>query len=413
MTRFLNYLLSFLMVTFSALSCAKQVEKPKENIIERKDIPLTKTQQAYVQANNQFAFNLLKEVYKEANATSFIVSPLSVSYAMGMLNNGAQGNTLDQINSALGYKDDGLLALNEFSKYLMEQTAKVDPSTKVDIANAVVSNKDLLSLKEKFVSDVTNYYNAEVTGMSFSKDDVLGHINGWCKNKTQGMIPKILDGVDQSALVYLLNAIYFKGIWLSKFDPNLTKDESFTKEDGSVANVKMMRKRSKFMLSANDVYESLCLPYGNGAYNMMVLLPTEGHKVQDIVNSLNYDSWKDNLSKLNSYEVDIKLPKFETSYEIELNNALMSLGVEDAFDSKKADFKAMSDNAGFINRVFQKAKIKLDEEGTEASAVTVIGMVTSIGPGGVFYFHADRPFLYAITEVSTGAVFFLGQYQGD
>lgn len=289
----------------------------------------------------------------------------------------------------------------------------MDPSAKVEIANSIVSNKDLLSLKEKFTADVANYYNAEVSGMSFSKDDVLGHINGWCKSKTHGMIPKILESVDKSALVYLLNAIYFKGLWASKFDSALTKDESFTKEDGSAANVKMMRKRSKFLLAANDVYESLCLPYGNGAYNMIVLLPTEGHKVQDIVDALDYDSWKANLAKMSSYEVDIKLPKFETSYEIEFNNALIALGVEDAFDAVKADFKAMSDNAGFINRVFQKAKIKLDEEGTEASAVTIISVVTSIGPGGVFYFHADRPFLYAITEVSTGAVFFLGQYQGD
>lgn len=412
MTKFLNYLLSFMIIPLSILSCAKHVEAPKENIIERKDIPLTKTQQGYVQANNQFAFNLLKEVYKEAQQKSFIISPLSVSYAMGVLNNGAQGNTLAQINAALGYKEGGLTALNEFAKYLMDETAKVDPSTKVEIANAVVSNKDKLVLKEKFTEDVKNYYYAEIADMSFSKDNVPGHVNGWCKDKTHGMIPKILEEVNPSDIFYILNAIYFKGIWADKFDTGKTKDEEFKKEDGSVVSVKMMHNRAKYMLSANEVYESLCLPYGNGAYNMIVLLPTEGHKVQDIVEALDYDSWKNNMAEMNSYEADVKLPKFETSYEIELNKALLSLGVEDAFDIAKADFKAMSEDAGFINRVFQKAKIKVDEEGAEASAVTIISGVTSVGPGGVFYFHADRPFLYAITEVSTGAVFFMGQYKG-
>lgn len=397
-----------------AVSCGKSVDNSTEVLVERKDIVLTKTQMEYVKANNSFAFNLLKEVSKESKAKSFIISPLSVSYAMGMLNNGAAGNTGNQIDKAFGYENGGVAAINEFSKYLMEQSSAVDPSTKIEIANSIVVNKRMSVLKNDFNASVKKYYQAEVFNMDFVTENIVNHINSWCKSKTHDMIPKIVDEVSKETLAYLLNAIYFKGIWSDKFDPAQTRVKDFKKEDGSVVLLDMMHQNEHFVVAQNEIFESICLPYGNKAYRMIVLLPIEGYSVMDIIDKLDPTIWTRNLAEMASCEVDLELPKFETTFDIRLNRALQAMGIADAFDHSMADFSKMSYQQAYVDQVLQKARIKVDEKGTEAAAVTSITMMTtSIGPGNKYYFHADHPFVYAITEVSTGAIYFMGQYCGD
>ena len=405
---------------------------------QRKEITLSEEQRGFISASNAFAFESYRAICgipaakpssgavkpssgaarpssgnaPSANTTpeSRIYSPLSVTYALGMLTNGASGRTREQITRALGFGGD-LKALNGFCRLLLSEAATVDPSTTIDIANAVIANNLKLELNKGFTSSLSRYYDAEVSGMNFATDNVAGYVNGWCNTKTKGMIPKILDRVDPSYLCVLLNAIYFKGAWEDKFDPYATRPADFTHEDGSTDKVDMMHQRKRFAVGSNGSFQTIRLPYGNGAYRMYVLLPNGGHSVADIIAGLTPQSWEAVLNSLSTRQVDLKLPKFETEYTIPLNEVLMSLGIVDAFSPADADFSLMSRQASHIDMVLQKARIKVNEEGTEAAAVTAIGMTTTaVNPSGPWLFHADHPFLYVITEASTGAIFFMGQY---
>ena len=405
---------------------------------QRKEITLSEEQRGFISASNAFAFESYRAICgipaakpssgavkpssgaarpssenaPSANTTpeSRIYSPLSVTYALGMLTNGASGRTREQITRALGFGGD-LKALNGFCRLLLSEAATVDPGTTIDIANAVIANNLKLELNKGFTSSLSRYYDAEVSGMNFATDNVAGYVNGWCNTKTKGMIPKILDRVDPSYLCVLLNAIYFKGAWEDKFDPYATRPADFTHEDGSAEKVDMMHQRKRFAIGSNGSFQTIRLPYGNGAYRMYVLLPNGGHSVADIIAGLTPQSWETVLNSLSTRQVDLKLPKFETEYTIPLNDVLKSLGIVDAFSPADADFSLMSKQASHIDMVLQKARIKVNEEGTEAAAVTAIGMTTTaVNPSGPWLFHADHPFLYVITEASTGAIFFMGQY---
>ena len=206
--------------------------------------------------------------------------------------------------------------------------------------------------------------------------------------------------------------MYFKGIWASKFDSSKTREEDFSLEDGGSVKVDMMHQESVFACGGNSVCSAICLPYGNQAFRLIILLPDSGKTLDEVASTLDSKGWDAIVAGMNPSEVDVKIPKFETGFRIELNDALKNLGIVSAFDADKADFSEMSPNKACIDRVLQKAKIKVDEDGTEAAAVTAVEIkVTSVGPAS-HTFHADHPFLYAITEYSTGSIFFIGQYTG-
>ena len=219
------------------------------------------------------------------------------------------------------------------------------------------------------------------------------------------------DTFNPNAVSYLLNAIYFKGTWMDKFNKDQTKEEPFNGK----GKVMMMQQSHKFRYADNDLYQSVRLPYGNGAYCMTVLLPHEDKSIEDVLNSLNSKSWADNNYQMREYIVDLKLPRFETTTDMELNKIMKALGVARAF-TREAEFDEFCKTPTQIGLMKQVAKIKLDEEGTEAAAVTVIEtMKTSAAPRRPerVEFHADRSFLYVITEQSTGAIFFIGAFTGE
>ena len=226
------------------------------------------------------------------------------------------------------------------------------------------------------------------------------------------MIPSVLDEVDPLALAYLVNALYFKSEWQNKFPKGNTATEKFTREDGSTVKVKMMKLAgSTFNYGENDVYRAVQLPYGNGAFAMTVLLPKKGHRVSEIAKRLAQDGGVVGNEWGGKAIVDLWLPRFETKYHILLNDVLQDMGMNSAFDPNLADLLAMSDRQSHVDFVQQDAAIKVDEDGSEAAAVTVIGVkFNAIGATREVEFHADHPFLYLITEYSTGVVLFAGQY---
>lgn len=374
-------------------------------------IKLTTAQQAQVENSNEFAWKFFKEVSKGEQQDVF-VSPLSVTYALGMLANGAVGDTQKEILEGLEFRSGKVDDINSLCHQLMIESPKLDKSTKVSMANAVVANENK-PLKPDFKNVVEKQYQALVTNQDFSSLATLSFINQWASEQTHGMVPKILERINPDGVSYLLNALYFKGIWYRQFDKKHTKKEAFTKADGSKSQVQMMHQKERFFAAENDNYQTVVLPYGNGSYEMIVVLPREGKKLSDVLVAMNGKQWKDNLKNTYSSEVDLKLPRFTSVYNRELNDVLKLLGMNAMFERGKADLTKMSKAKAFVSMVLQKAKIEVDEEGSKAAAVTVVETLDAAAPPSrPIMFHANRPFMYAIVEHSTGTIFFMGTYQG-
>ncbi len=374
-------------------------------------VKLTAAQQAQVENSNEFAWKFFKEVSKGEQEDVF-VSPLSVTYALGMLSNGAVGDTQKEILEGLEFHSGKVDDVNSLCHQLMIESPKLDKSTQLSMANAVVVNKKI-QLQPTFQSVVKKQYDALVASKDFSSPATLSFINQWASDHTQGMVPKILERINPDGVSYLLNALYFKGIWYRQFDKKHTKKEAFTKADGSKSQVQMMHQKERFLAAENDNYQTVVLPYGNGSYEMVVLLPREGKDLSSLLQTMDAKKWKDNLKNTYSSEVDLKLPRFTSAYTRELNDVLKLLGMNAMFDPSKANLTKMSAVSSFVSMVLQKAKIEVDEEGSKAAAVTVIETApTAVAPSKPILFHANRPFMYAIVEHSTGTIFFMGTYQG-
>ena len=342
-----------------------------------------------------------------------LVSPLSATYALGMLANGAQGDTRREIVGGLGFGTEDVKDVNAICQQLMTDAPWLDKSATIDIANAVVVNQKH-QLRTDFKKTVRQHYDALVENKDFGSPATLSFINNWAKEKTKGMIPKVLNAVDPMAVTYLMNAVYFKGIWASKFDKARTQKESFVTENGARRQLPMMHQESQYRANVNDTCKTVILPYGNGSFNMVVLLPQKGKTVNDVLAGLSTEKWRENIESCLEMEVDLKLPRFTTTCQSVLNKPLSNMGMRRMFNSQQADFGALCDGQTAVSEVLQSAKIELDEEGTRAAAVTaVVVMMTSAGLPDLMEFHADHPFVYAITESSTGAIFFMGVYRGD
>lgn len=374
-------------------------------------VKLTAAQQAQVENSNEFAWKFFKEVSKGEQEDVF-VSPLSVTYALGMLSNGAVGDTQKEILESLEFRSGKVEDINSLCHQLMIESPKLDKSTQLSMANAVVANKNK-PLQPDFKNVVEKQYQALVTNQDFSSPATLSFINQWASDHTQGMVPKILERINPDGVSYLLNALYFKGIWYRQFDKKHTKKEAFTKADGTKSQVQMMHQKEQFLIGENEMYQTVVLPYGNGSYEMIVVLPREGKKLSDVLVAMNGKQWKDNLKNTYSSEVDLKIPRFTSVYNRELNDVLKLLGMNAMFDPSKANLTKMSAVSSFVSMVLQKAKIEVDEEGSKAAAVTVVETLTTAAPPSrPIMFHANRPFMYAIAEHSTGTIFFMGTYQG-
>lgn len=374
-------------------------------------VKLTAAQQAQVENSNEFAWKFFKEVSKGEQEDVF-VSPLSVTYALGMLSNGAVGDTQKEILEGLEFRSGKVDDVNSLCHQLMIESPKLDKSTQLSMANAVVVNKKI-QLQPTFQNVVKKQYDALVASKDFSSPATLSFINQWASDHTQGMVPKILERINPDGVSYLLNALYFKGIWYRQFDKKHTKKEAFTKADGSKSQVQMMHQKEQFLIGENEMYQTVVLPYGNGSYEMIVVLPREGKKLSDVLVAMNGKQWKDNLKGTRFAEVDLKLPRFTSVYNRELNDVLKLLGMNAMFDPSKANLTKMSAVSSFVSMVLQKAKIEVDEEGSKAAAVTVVETLTTAAPPSrPIMFHANRPFMYAIAEHSTGTIFFMGTYQG-
>ena len=414
MKRTMTLLNIFLAASVMFCACEKEPANHQDGKTpnERKDIVLTKTQQQIGYNANTFTFSFLREACaREEEDTNIFLSPFSIQMALAMTAAGAAGDTQTEMYNALGFTGFSRDDVSEFYRYLIPALQEVDNTTTFEIANSFWSKKSIV-IKDDYINNIKDSFSAEVRTLPASGQQAAGEINGWCSEKTHGMITKIVDEVPSSTIVSLLNAIYFKGIWRDKFDKADNTEDKFTCRDGSQNTTTFMNKTFEdARVYSDESVEAMSITYGNGAFAMTIVVPRNGSTPQKVLEGLDAEKWSSYRNGGRFYRTVFSMPKFEEEYAAEklCIDILEDMGMQKAFTGA-ADFSDMSDTPLCIDEIRHKAKIKVDEEGTEAAAVTYIGMrVTSVGPGGsTFYFKADRPFLYFISEISTGAILFAG-----
>lgn len=416
-------LMGMTAMVLSACRSAR-VEKAAENgnanwsvneEVDESFLILSDAQHEMVNNNNSFAFSLYN---KTMGMNSRVVSPLSVTYLMSMLANGADGETQQQILATLGWAGEGvqqpsLQDINDYSRMLIEKTARLDKAVTVEIANYVAVNKEF-KLNSKFQKSVERDYKAGVESLNFTSPSTLKRINDWCNDRTHGMIPSIINEVDPDAVSYLMNAIYFNGTWKDKFSKEETKQEMFRGYTRDIQYVDMMHRHGEYFYADGDGYSAVSIPYGNGAFRMTVILPSEGSFLRDVMASMDGGKFQALQRSMEKCNVDLKIPRFTTEVDLPLNDIISALGAPLIF-SPQADFSQFARGDFYVSKMFQKAKIEVSEEGTKAAAVTAaIMMMSAMRPEKKrnVVFHADSPFAYIISENSTGSIYFMGQYTG-
>jgi serpin B len=398
--------LSMLLALFLlfAVSCNQDdITLPKTITLDEKSTEL-------IEAENEFGLELYQKIYAgEEAADNIMVSPLSVSLALAMTYNGANGETKKAMEETLKVYGLSPDEINESYASLVAALKSLDPKVILEIANAIYYREDF-PVEQDFVSTNQNYYDAKVEALDFGSPQAVNTINDWVTDKTHNKIDKIIDQISDEHIMFLLNAIYFKGIWQSEFDEDYTEDLPFYLENGSTVQVPTMQKTESLPYYSNNIFRAVKLAYGAGNYNMFVFLPREENSLEDIVDELSVDSWKNWMESFtDTVNIDLKLPRLKYKYEIKLNDVLTDMGMGIAFTRGMADFTGINKNGNLnIDYVKHKTFIEVNEKGTEAAAVTVVAIeYTSVGPQNM-QFNVNRPFLYAITEKDTDAILFMG-----
>lgn len=376
-------------------------------------LQLTKTQTRLVEADNLFGFDLFKEVAAHAGEENMFISPLSVSMALGMTMNGAKSATYDSLRYALGYAGLSRQEINESYQDLIEQLTALDPRVALEIANAIWIRQGL-PVEQPFIDVNKQYFDAEVTNLNFDDPGSVDIINNWVASSTHDKITKILDSIPPEMVMYLMNAIYFKGDWTYQFDPEHTQEAPFYPTENEEVQCNMMSIEGEFPYFETGNFQAVDLPYGDGDFSMVVLLPKQAYHRSQLIERLDLQQWLSWMDQFEKREGTLKLPKFTLEYKTLLNNMLKALGMEIAFDPGRADFSGISQevydqgNRLFISEVLHKTFVRVDEQGTEAAAVTSVGVgVTSVQPDR-FEMVVNRPFIFAIRERTSNTILFLG-----
>ncbi|MGB8358408.1 MAG: serpin family protein [Bacteroidales bacterium] len=373
-------------------------------------IDLTLKQKEVVDSANKFAFDLFVPIITEnQGAENIMISPFSITSALSMTLNGAAGETFEAMKSGLRYGSETIEEINDTYLKLMKDMVPVDSRVVMDIANSVWVDKKL-TVKQAFMTALETYYLAEARNIDVLDPASVDEVNGWISDKTNDKIQKMLESLDPDIAMLLINAVYFNGKWRYQFDKDDTQDKPFYISPDNPVQVPMMYQKEKFAVTKAGNTTLVELPYGQGNYSMVVMLPDEGVSTAEAaaqLSSKNWAQWMQNLS-YETTEVELSLPKFKYEYKRELNDDLKNLGMGIAFDPDNADFSNISDQGLFISFVLHQTFIETNEEGTEAAAATVVGIgVTSVPMTNVI--NVNRPFLYFIRETSTGTIVFMGQ----
>ena len=390
------------IVSLAAAACS-DTSGPAVDPITELPRALTTSEQALISASNVFGFDLVARVVAADSRPNIVLSPLSASMALGMTLNGAEGGTFDAMRGSLGFGSLTQEEINASYRSLIDLLQDLDPTVRFEIANAIWAREGV-PFHQSFFDAVAAAFDASAESRDFSDPATLAAINAWVEDHTDGLIDTIVEELDPALVMLLVNAIYFDGAWSTQFDPADTRTDSFTREDGSTVSVDMMSLSDvEARLGYAPGYTAAELPYGGGAFSMVLVLPDDA---RDWLASVDASAWDALVAGLTTQELDLlSLPKFTLTYDGYLNDALQAMGMDPAFQPG-ADFTRMSPIGDqlCIDFVRQKTFIEVDERGTRAAAVT------SVGVGAVSFsgFVVDRPFVFAIRERLSGTILFAG-----
>ena len=398
-----------LLVLIQLISCNQK----EEVRLGPREIKLTGEQVEIIEGSNRFGLDLFREILSfEDTGENVFISPLSVHLALSMAWNGADGTTREQMTEALAYPAVSDEVINESIKKLIADLLSVDKKVETGIANSIWYRNDYSVLPE-FLKINREFFDAQISPLDFDNPASPDIINDWVAEKTKKRIDRIVDQIDPDHIMFLINAIYFKGIWTTEFVKDNTRERPFYLNGGQSRNVMTMETEGSFSYAERDGYKVAELPYGQENYSMLVFLPDEGTGIDAMAQKLNSVEWARLPDLLdNKHNLNIRLPKFSLEYETILNPALHNLGMTDAF-SRFADFTRINADGGlYISSVRHKSFVEVNEEGTEAAAVTSVEIrVVSHDPDEpqITHFHVNRPFVFAIKEKYTNSVIFIGR----
>ncbi len=408
----MNNILKYLAILTASLVLISCEDNPggTTGVIDPKPVSLGVKSVALVGSSNDFAFDFFEGILaSEDGSKNIMISPLSASLALAMAYNGAVGETKLAMEEALRLQGLTPDEINKSFKELINILTDLDPKVAMEIANSIWY-RNTVTVKPVFIQTNQNYYNAEVTPLDFNNPESKDIVNQWVSDHTHGKIDQIIDNINPLDIMYLINAIYFKGTWSYRFDADNTESGPFTLGNGTVINVPTMYMKADVDYFSNDHAEAIVLPYGQGNFRMAVILPNEGNTPDAVADLMTDEIWNQWITgKYKRNELEIYLPKFKFEFKKQLKDVLTAMGMGIAFSETDADFSGVSDELYlYITSVLQKTFIEVNEEGTEAAAVTSVTFgTTSVGPDP--WFKADHPFLFVIYEQETNAILFMGK----
>jgi serpin B len=398
-------LYAFLLLIIVLITSCKKDNSTKPGA--GKDLKLSAAELQQASADNTFSFNLFRSVAAQNPNANLFMSPLSISMALGMTTNGANGSTLDSMRKTLNFGGFSQGQVNMYYNDLLAQLPELDPNTTLKIANSVWY-KNTFSVLPQFLETETQSYNAKVQALDFSNPSSLNTINDWVNRQTGGKISKVINSIDPQDVMYLINAIYFKSMWANKFDPSNTKTMTFIPAgDYSTTQTPFMRGTVNCNTYSGNDMTLLELPYSNNKYSMVIALPGAGKSVSDILSGLDSTQWQNWMAKLSPSKAEVDMPKFAFSYSTSLKNNLSAMGMGIAFNDG-ADFSNINGTGGLkISSVTHKAYVAVDENGTTAAAATTVTVIPTdvLIPSRIVI---DHPFLFVIREMKTGLIVFTG-----
>ncbi|WP_138498675.1 serpin family protein [Nostoc sp. PA-18-2419] len=405
------------VVIFGVLGCS-QIDSNKsalaQSSLPQSETPLEKktvnTDTKILESNNKFSFKLFSEVNKsDGGEKNIFLSPSSVAIALAMTYNGASGSTQQAMAKTLELQGMNLSEINSaYATILKQLLDNQDPKVQLKIANSLWANQDI-KFQSEFLKRAEDFYQAKVSNLNFQDATAVNTINNWVKDNTDGKINKIVGQIDPNQVLFLINAIYFKGNWSNAFDKNKTAEYPFNIASGRQKQYPMMSQDGEYKYYENEQFQAVSLPYGkDGKISFYIFLPKQNSNLKAFSQNLNLENWEKWMTQFNKQKGFIRLPRFKTEYDVTLNSALKALGMEEAF-SNKANFSGMGKNFA-ISQVKHKTFVEVNEEGTEAAAATSVGIVATAfrQEPKPFRMIVDRPFFCAIRDNQTGSILFMG-----
>ncbi len=401
----ITFLISLILFQMLLFTCSEN------NITNPNSQPsLSITEREIIGLSNDFGISLFKEINKSELIDNIFISPLSVSLALAMAYNGADGTTEEAMRAALKYGDLLQQDINNSFRHITDMLTGLDSRIEILIGNSIwLREKFNAFVSENFLDINRTYFDAEVTSLDFTDPQSVSTINNWVNSKTNGKIPKIIENISDKIVMFLINAIYFKGDWTNQFKSENTVDGDFFLIDGTNKLTKMMSQKFTFEYMKGNNFQVVNLPYGEQAFSMTIILPNENENINNFISQLDNNQLQQWIDGIQESNVALSMPKFKLEYDKNLNDVLKILGMEIAFFPNQADFSNIIPRENlFIDEVLHSTFINVNEEGTEAAAATSVGVGITSDPNFV-ELRINRPYIFLIREKSSNTILFIGK----